>query len=80
MDTQRRWYIFRVVRQTGATEYRESTGSWRDDPQLAMTWANYEFALKKAKELKKLERRINSDYYFVGEVEVRFTTTKPVQV
>jgi hypothetical protein len=79
MNTQRRWYIFRVVRQTGATEYRESTGSWKNDPQLAMTWANYEFASKKARELKKLERRINSDY-FVGEAEVRFTSTKPVQV
>jgi hypothetical protein len=44
-----------------------------------MTWATFSFAEKKAKELKRLEKRSQSDY-FVGEVELTPTTTAPVKV
>jgi hypothetical protein len=79
MNTHRRFYIYRVVRPTGVTEYRESTGCWYPAPELAMTWATFSFAEKKAKELKRLEKRSQSDY-FVGEVELTPTTTAPVKV
>lgn len=49
-----RYYIFRHDPSNQAEDtimYRDSTGSWYADFNKAMLWADYDFTLKKAKEL-----------------------------
>mgnify|MGYP003609833274 CR=1 FL=1 len=51
-----RYYIFRhdpTNPEVDTVRYRESTGNWSANFSRAMLWSDYDFTVKKAKELRK---------------------------
>lgn len=53
--TSKRYYIFRhdpKKPDQETVQYRDSTGSWYANFDKANLWSDYEFVVKKAKELK----------------------------
>ena len=79
-----RYYIFKhnpTKPDEDTVLYRESTGSWLPNFDKAMLWADYDFVVKKAKELKKSEYRWNKDYQFViGQVKISINGMFPMEV
>lgn len=79
-----RYYIFKhnpSLPDEDTIKYRESTGSWVDDFDKAMLWADYGFAVKKAKELKKIEYQWDKDYqYVIGQVKISINGMFPMEV
>lgn len=77
-----RYFIYYI--QAAGTEhetlmYREATGMWLPDPLKAHLWASEEFAIKKAKELKKLERQFGMGRYSkVVDIHIGTVNVQPV--
>jgi len=65
MENHKRYFIHRT-NSDGSLEYRYQTGEWRDDFKDAQLWASKEFAIKKAKELKKSDLNWQKDSEFCG--------------
>lgn len=82
-----RYYIFKhdPTNQTVDTvRYRESTGSWVADFDKAMLWADYDFTLKKAKELLKTLKSKPQIYknhkVVIGQVNIEVNGFYPMVV
>ena len=64
--------------------YRDSTGTWYADFDKAMLWANYDFAVKKAKELRKImdsQPQIFKNFKVViGQVNIEVNAFYPMVV
>lgn len=69
----KRYYIFRHV--PGSEEetvmYRDSTGSWYASFDKANLWADHDFVVKKAKDLKAIENSNGIQHnYCIGQVKI----------
>lgn len=82
----KRYYIFRhdPTSAVDTVMYRDSTGTWYADFDKAMLWANYDFTVKKAKELRKCmnsQSQIFKNFKVViGQVNVEVNPFYPMVV
>ena len=79
-----RYYIFKhdpTKPDIDTVKYRESTGSWSFDFDRAMLWADYDFTVKKAKELaRQLHSCVATKNYkvVIGQVKIEVSGQFPL--
>lgn len=79
----KRYYLFRHV--PGSVEdtvmYRDSTGSWYVNFDKANLWADYNFLMKKAAEIKASENSHGVQHnYCIGQVDIEVNGFFPITV